>query len=168
MASASPSPQWTNKVNENLSEQTTTNRLKFLKGHSSALFSSTDSSWMHSFVTGRIRVPLGVFTSAIQTLPSLLGNASSIHPRGQYDCGTSSPFKRTRSSSLRFLFTLFHFERIVKVDRYSLCHLRHIMSASAWAILNLLQLLISHSSKWPGGPLGYVCPIRTWFGVSAS
>ena len=41
-----------------------------------ALFFETDSSNMHNFAAGRIRVPLGVFTSAIRTMPSLPGNHS--------------------------------------------------------------------------------------------
>ena len=57
---------------------------------------------------------------------------------GQCDRGTSSVLKRMRSPSLRFLCSLFHFERIVKVGKYSLHHLRHIMSASVWAILHLI------------------------------
>ena len=107
------------------------------------------------------------FTSAIRTLPSLPRNVLSIRPRGQCDRGTSSLFKRMRSPSLRFLFSSFHFERIVKVGRRSLCHLHHIMSASAWAILHLSRLLISCSSKWPGGRLGDTRPMRKWFGVIA-
>ena len=66
------------------------------------VFFLTDSSNRHNFAAGCINVPLGVFTSAIRTLPSLPGNVFRICPKGQCERGGSSFFIRIRYPSFKF------------------------------------------------------------------
>lgn len=126
-----------------------------------------DSSTKHNFVVGRMRIPVEVFISTTRILLSSPVNVMSTCPKGLCDRGASSFLNKIKSPSSRLRLSLFHLDRIERVGKYSLRCRHHIMSASVWAILHLLRLLISRSSNWPGEELGDTRPISEFFAVSA-
>ncbi|KRZ05490.1 hypothetical protein T11_9661 [Trichinella zimbabwensis] len=77
----------------------------------------------YSFATGRVKIPLAVFTWTVLDNPSLPGITVVILPSGQFSLFMLSSLTSTMSPSFGSCRFVIHFVRLTKVVMYSLLHL---------------------------------------------